>query len=97
MIVEITPIALRNIKYKFYVILAIFNFCIAIAVYLLFPETKQMSLEQIDFYFAEKHADNAKEKTGMDLNSLEEGQKETRTGNDKDHSDIEHVETAPKP
>lgn len=97
MIVEITPIALRNIKYRFYVILAIFNFLIAIAVYLLFPETKQMSLEQIDFYFAEKYADHADDKTGRALNSLEGGPEVISTGNDKAHTDIEHVETAPKP
>jgi hypothetical protein len=62
MIVEITPIALTNIKYKFYVILAIFNICIAAIVFFFFPETNQMSLEEIDFYFAEKHGGTGKDK-----------------------------------
>lgn len=94
MIVEITPIALRNIKYKFYVILAIFNFFIAIAVYMLFPETKQMSLEQIDLFFAEKHAESTKDKTGAELSKLEEGPRNSSTGADKVQSDVEHVERA---
>lgn len=58
MIVEITPIALTNIKYKFYVILAVFNACIAVIVFFLWPETNKMSLEEIDFYFADKHGGN---------------------------------------
>lgn len=93
MIVEITPIALRNIEYKFYIILSIFNFVIAIVVYLTFPETKQMSLEQIDFYFAEKYG---KEKTEMDLPHVEEGPKNTNTGNNKDQSETVLIEKVDK-
>lgn len=54
MMVEITPIALGNIGYKFYIILAVFNAVDAAIIYFLFPETKGLSLEQIDFQFAEK-------------------------------------------
>lgn len=54
MMVEITPIALRNIGYKFYIILAVFNAVDAVIIYFLFPETKGLSLEEIDFSFAEK-------------------------------------------
>lgn len=71
MIVEVTPIALTNIGYKFYVILAIFNTCSALIVYFCFPETKQLSLEEIDFMFARKygHADELVEleKSGASL------------------------------
>ena len=52
MMVEITPIALQNISYKFYVILAIFNVAIALIIYFLWTETKGLSLEEIDFKFA---------------------------------------------
>ncbi|KAL1965019.1 hypothetical protein VTN77DRAFT_6219 [Rasamsonia byssochlamydoides] len=57
MIVEITPVALTNIRYKFYIILAVFNAFNSGIVYFCFPETKGLSLEEIDFYFAEKYAD----------------------------------------
>ncbi|KAH8647833.1 sugar transporter STL1 [Xylariales sp. PMI_506] len=55
MIVEITPIALTNIKYRFYVILAVFNVFNFVIVFFFFPETKGLSLEEIDFQFAEKY------------------------------------------
>lgn len=55
MIVEITPVAITNIGYKFYIIFAIFNFCIALVVYFVVPETNGLSLEEIDFYFVRKY------------------------------------------
>jgi len=55
MIVEITPIALTNIKYKFYIILAVFNVFNFVVIYFFFPETKGLSLEEIDLLFAEKY------------------------------------------
>jgi sugar porter (SP) family MFS transporter len=55
MMVEITPIALGNIGYKFYIILAVFNAVNAVIVFFLFPETKGLTLEEIDFQFAEKY------------------------------------------
>lgn len=54
MIVEITPIALTNIGYKFYIILACFNGAVAVTIFNVYPETKRKSLEEIDFYFAKK-------------------------------------------
>jgi hypothetical protein len=55
MIVEVTPVAITNIGYKFYIILAVFNFCIALVVYFCVPETMGLSLEEIDFYFVRKY------------------------------------------
>ena len=55
LIVEITPTALANIGYKFYIVLACFNFCSTIIVYLCYPETKGQSLEELDFYFGRKY------------------------------------------
>lgn len=51
----ITPIALQNISWKFYVILGIFNSLTALGCYFLLVETKGKSLEEIDRYFAEKY------------------------------------------
>lgn len=59
MIVEITPIAITNIGYKFYIILACFNAAIAVIIFSVYPETKQKSLEEIDFYFAKKFHNGA--------------------------------------
>jgi hypothetical protein len=59
MIVEITPTAIKNIHYRFYVILAVLNALIAATVYLTFPETKGKTLEEIDFYFAGRHGGGA--------------------------------------
>ena len=66
MIVEITPIALTNIGYRFYVILAVFNVCIAIIVFFFFPESKGLSLEEIDFYFIRKYG------SATDIREMEE-------------------------
>lgn len=56
---QITPIAIHNIYYKFYVILAVFNVCMAMVLWFLYPETKQLSLEELDFYFAKKYGNEA--------------------------------------
>ncbi|MDI1490408.1 MAG: hypothetical protein OHK93_001611 [Ramalina farinacea] len=50
---EITPIALTNISYRYFIVFAACNAAIAIAVYLFFPETMSLSLEQIDQIFVE--------------------------------------------
>ncbi|CAK7214877.1 hypothetical protein SCUCBS95973_002284 [Sporothrix curviconia] len=55
MIVEITPVALANIQYRFYIILAVFNFVGGLLVFFFLPETKGLTLEEMDFYFAKKY------------------------------------------
>lgn len=55
MIVEITPIAIKNIYYKFYIVMAVFNVCMAVIVWLFYPETARLTLEELDFFFAEKY------------------------------------------
>jgi hypothetical protein len=46
-IVEITPPALKNISWRFYIIFGIFNAIIAPTIYFFFVETKGKSLEEI--------------------------------------------------
>ena len=58
----VTPIAISNIYYRFYIILAALNVCNAIVVWVFYPETKRLSLEELDFYFAEKYSNGASTK-----------------------------------
>lgn len=52
MIVQITPPALNNIGYKTYIIFAVLNACWVPIIYLFFPETKGLELEDVDRLFA---------------------------------------------
>ncbi|KAL9610430.1 MAG: hypothetical protein Q9167_004855 [Letrouitia subvulpina] len=53
MVVEITPIGIQNLQWKFYVIWTIFNAAFVPIVYLFYPETADRKLEDIDRYFRE--------------------------------------------
>ena len=55
MMVEVTPIAIKNIYWKFYIILAVFNLCIAVIIWFCYPETARLTLEDLDFMFARRH------------------------------------------
>ena len=47
----VTPVALANIKWRYYIIYAVLNFAFAPIVKLFYVETKNFSLEQIDAIF----------------------------------------------
>ncbi|KAK3066035.1 hypothetical protein LTR53_017764 [Teratosphaeriaceae sp. CCFEE 6253] len=51
LVVEITPISITNIGYKTYIYFAIFNFLFVPLLYFFYPETKSLTLEQIDGLF----------------------------------------------
>ncbi|CAK7218482.1 hypothetical protein SEUCBS140593_003560 [Sporothrix eucalyptigena] len=72
MIVEITPIALTNIQYRFYIILAIFNVCGCVLVFFFLPETKGLTLEEMDFYFAKKYGFDVPEGHQLDSKVVEQ-------------------------
>ncbi|KAF2165871.1 hypothetical protein M409DRAFT_23603 [Zasmidium cellare ATCC 36951] len=55
MMVKITPVAIANIYYKFYIILAVFNVCSAVVIWFFYPETARLSLEEMDLMFAQKY------------------------------------------
>ncbi|KAG9518342.1 general substrate transporter, partial [Aureobasidium melanogenum] len=55
MVVEITPIGIDSIHWKFYIIWTVFNFSFIPIVYALYPETADRTLEDMDRFFRENH------------------------------------------
>ena len=51
MVVEITPIGIDSIGWRFYIIWTVFNFSFVPIVYFFYPETADRSLEDIDRFF----------------------------------------------
>ncbi|KAK8119236.1 uncharacterized protein PG998_003862 [Apiospora kogelbergensis] len=51
LVVEITPVSIQNIGWRTYVYFCVFNFCFLPLIYLFYPETRNLSLEQIDKLF----------------------------------------------
>lgn len=51
MVVEITPIGIQNLGWKFYIIWVVLNALIIPTVYLFYPETAGRTLEDIDDYY----------------------------------------------
>lgn len=52
MIVQVTPIAIDSIGWKTYIIFAVLNATWVPIIYLFFPETKGLELEDVDRLFA---------------------------------------------
>ncbi|KAI4207682.1 MAG: hypothetical protein LQ349_009828, partial [Xanthoria aureola] len=51
MIVQITPVAIANIRWKTYMIFFVLNIWFAIIVWLVYPETSGRTLEEIDLLY----------------------------------------------
>ncbi|KAE8358943.1 hypothetical protein BDV27DRAFT_168961 [Aspergillus caelatus] len=51
LVVEITPVSIDNIGYRTYIYFAVFNFCFIPLIYFFYPETRNLTLEQIDHLF----------------------------------------------
>ncbi|KAK6844370.1 sugar transporter [Apiospora arundinis] len=51
LVVEITPVSIKNIGWRTYVYFCVFNFCFLPLIYFFYPETRNLSLEQIDKLF----------------------------------------------
>ncbi|CAF9934910.1 MAG: hypothetical protein HETSPECPRED_009404 [Heterodermia speciosa] len=56
MVVEITPIGIQSLQWKFYIIWTIFNASFVPIVYLFYPETADRKLEDIDRLFRENQS-----------------------------------------
>lgn len=51
MIVQITPVAIANIRWKTYIIFFVLNMVFALIIFLFYPETSGWSLEETDKIF----------------------------------------------
>jgi hypothetical protein len=51
LVVEITPVSIANIQWRTYIYFSVFNFCFIPLIYFFYPETQNLSLEQIDKLF----------------------------------------------
>lgn len=51
MVVEVTPIGIQNLGWRFYIIWIVLNAAMVPTVYLFYPETAGRSLEDMDDYF----------------------------------------------
>lgn len=51
LVVEIVPVSIDTIGYKTYIYFAVFNACFIPLTYFFYPETRNLSLEQIDLLF----------------------------------------------
>ena len=55
MVVEITPIGIQTLQWKFYIIWTVFNAAFVPIIYLFYPETADRTLEDVDRLFRENH------------------------------------------
>ncbi|MCO5590307.1 hypothetical protein L7F22_044276 [Adiantum nelumboides] len=53
MIGQVSPIALKNVGWRYYLVFAICGFTNALTIFLFFPETKGRTLEEMDLYMEE--------------------------------------------
>ncbi|KAF7597128.1 hypothetical protein BBP40_009466 [Aspergillus hancockii] len=56
MVVEITPIGIENLRWKFYIIWTVLNLSFVPLIYFFYPETANRALEDIDVFFRENHS-----------------------------------------
>jgi sugar porter (SP) family MFS transporter len=51
LVVEITPVSISSIGWRTYIYFAVFNACFLPLIYFFYPETRNLSLEEIDMLF----------------------------------------------
>ncbi|GHJ83796.1 hypothetical protein NliqN6_0198 [Naganishia liquefaciens] len=51
LVVEITPVSIKSIGYRTYIYFAVFNSCFIPLIYFFYPESANLTLEQIDYLF----------------------------------------------
>jgi hypothetical protein len=89
MLIRMSP-SFATIGYRYYIVYACLNAAIAIIVYFFFPETKDLSLEDVDDMFAKSPGARAVVKHKF---TIEEVQTETHSVEvDKTEGNVNHFE-----
>ena len=91
-IVKVGPIGLANIGWKLYIIFLVFTVCQLVVVWAFYPETKGLTLEEIDTLFVEDHeAVQRLTDKGQEVRVLEDQQDRAAgsSGLSEDLSDLE--------
>ncbi|KAL4922365.1 general substrate transporter [Aspergillus aurantiobrunneus] len=88
LVVEITPVSISSIGYRTYIYFAIFNFAFLPIIYFFYPETRNLTLEQIDLLFT-----GEKVRLHWDASLGVAGDTEHRLGEkDAERQQVQHVE-----
>jgi Sugar (and other) transporter len=69
----ITPIGLKNLNYKFYIIWAVVDVAFMFIVYTFYPETARKSLEEIDLLFVEESGKEILTEDNLQVRGATEG------------------------
>jgi MFS family permease len=94
-VVVVTPTAIQNIQWRYYMLYAIFNFCFIPLIHYFYVETATLSLEQVDRLFEIKH-DAGKDMSWADATRIARSESDDlQMTVEKDAIDAEHCETAP--
>jgi hypothetical protein len=75
-IVMITPIGLKTLNYKFYIIWVVTNLSFMIVVYVFYPETSRKSLEEIDLLFLKESEKGTEKELEKEAKTQMEGRGE---------------------
>ncbi|KAL4739861.1 general substrate transporter [Aspergillus similis] len=87
LVVEITPVSISSIGYRTYIYFAVFNFCFLPIIYFLYPETRNLTLEQIDRLFT-----GEKVRLHWDASMGVAGDTEHRLQEKMGDAEVQHVE-----
>lgn len=91
-VVVATPTAIQNIKWRYYMLFAIFNLCFLPVIWYFYVETASLSLEQVDRLFEIKH-DGGKDMSWADATRIARTEDEDlQMHGEKDEINAEHYE-----
>jgi hypothetical protein len=88
----VNPIALQAITWKYYAVYIAIDIAYAIGIYLWFPETKQLTIEEISLVFDFPGKDGRKMAAAALANRMREGGNTDRES-DSVKADMNHVES----